>query len=266
MDIPLSTTSIRDYLDCARRFQLRYLLDQPWPAPENEPLLEYERSRQRGSQFHRLMERYYLGIDARALSDMIVDPIVRDWWQIHQDRKPVEVSASKRIMPEKMFRAKLDNHNLMAFFDLVIIGQDDTITIIDWKTSRRVPDAQEWSNSIQTLVYLYVLGEKISMLHIQPASLSNIRMLYWFVEHPDIPVWITYSDAKHEQAKNKLRSLLDPLFEGIKSDSKGEWPKTSDLKKCHFCVYRSLCDRGIRAETVSDFNEPETWSVDDEQD
>jgi hypothetical protein len=30
-------SSLQDYLDCPRRFQLRYVLDQPWPAVESEP-------------------------------------------------------------------------------------------------------------------------------------------------------------------------------------------------------------------------------------
>ena len=38
-----SQASLSDYMDCARRFQLRYLLEQDWPAVESEPLLERER-------------------------------------------------------------------------------------------------------------------------------------------------------------------------------------------------------------------------------
>ena len=37
-----SQNSLQDYVDCPRRFQLRYLLRQPWPAVESEPLSEYE--------------------------------------------------------------------------------------------------------------------------------------------------------------------------------------------------------------------------------
>ena len=38
-----SQASLSDYADCARRFQLCYLLEQPWPAVQAEPLLERER-------------------------------------------------------------------------------------------------------------------------------------------------------------------------------------------------------------------------------
>ncbi len=261
IDIRLSATSIRDYLDCARRFQLRYILEQPWPAAKNEPLLEYELSRQRGAQFHRLLERYYLGVDARTLSDMITDPVIRGWWQIHQDQQPVDVVTSERILPEKLFQAKLDDYVLTAFLDLVVIGTDDTVTIIDWKTTHREPNPQEWSSSIQTLVYLYVVGEKIAALQNHSVRLSDIKMLYWFVEHPKQPVLINYGDIQHEQAKSKLRGLLQPLSDRLKAESNIEWPKTPDIKKCKFCVYRSLCDRGVRPEATLDFDEVENWQL-----
>jgi CRISPR/Cas system-associated exonuclease Cas4 (RecB family) len=255
----LSATSIRDYLDCARRFQLRHILKQPWPAAENEPLLEHERSIQRGAQFHRLLERYYLGVDAHTLSDMITDPVVRRWWQTHQSEKPVDVTASKQILPEKKFQAALDQYTLTAFLDLVVIGYDNIATIIDWKTTRRAPDPQEWSDSIQTLVYLYIVGEKIASLQNPPISRKNIRMLYWFVEYPDQPVLISYSDVEHEQAKDKLRGLLQPLSDRLNHEKHVEWPKTSDMRKCELCVYRSLCDRGIRPKADADFEEIENW-------
>ena len=38
-----SQASLNDYVECARRFQLRYLLEQEWPAVASEPLLERER-------------------------------------------------------------------------------------------------------------------------------------------------------------------------------------------------------------------------------
>ena len=48
-----SQASLTDYLDCPRRFQLRYLLEQAWPAVESEPLLERERLAELGRRFHR---------------------------------------------------------------------------------------------------------------------------------------------------------------------------------------------------------------------
>jgi hypothetical protein len=39
-----SQTSLQDFSDCQRRFQLRYLQEQDWPAPVAEPMAEMERA------------------------------------------------------------------------------------------------------------------------------------------------------------------------------------------------------------------------------
>ena len=38
-----SQSSLQDYVDCRRRFQLRYLQNLAWPALQSEPALENER-------------------------------------------------------------------------------------------------------------------------------------------------------------------------------------------------------------------------------
>ena len=72
MPLPLnfqfSQASLSDYVDCARRFQLRYLLEQPWPAVEAEPLLERERVMALGQRFHKLIQQHIEGLPAEALT------------------------------------------------------------------------------------------------------------------------------------------------------------------------------------------------------
>ena len=51
-----SQSSLQDYFDCPRRFQLRYIEQVAWPAVETEPMLENERRQQAGLHFHRLVQ------------------------------------------------------------------------------------------------------------------------------------------------------------------------------------------------------------------
>ena len=62
-----SQNSLQDYVDCQRRFQLRYILDQRWPAAESEPIQEHEHFVEQGSQFHLLIQRHLLGLDPASL-------------------------------------------------------------------------------------------------------------------------------------------------------------------------------------------------------
>ena len=63
-----SQQSLQDYVDCARRFQLKYVLGQRWPAIEQEPVEEREDFLERGSQFHLLVQRHLMGIPVEKLT------------------------------------------------------------------------------------------------------------------------------------------------------------------------------------------------------
>ncbi|HZY43825.1 MAG TPA: PD-(D/E)XK nuclease family protein, partial [Anaerolineae bacterium] len=75
-----SQASLSDYVDCARRFQLRYLLEQDWPAVESEPLLERERFVDLGRRFHKLIQQHAEGISIDALMQSANEPELARWW------------------------------------------------------------------------------------------------------------------------------------------------------------------------------------------
>ena len=62
-----SQGKLQDYVDCPRRFQLRYVLMQPWPALVVEPPDEAELQMRRGSDFHRLAQQQALGLEPERL-------------------------------------------------------------------------------------------------------------------------------------------------------------------------------------------------------
>ena len=55
-----SQANLQDFVDCRRRFQLRYLQHIAWPAIESEPVLENERFLQQGARFHRMIQQHLL--------------------------------------------------------------------------------------------------------------------------------------------------------------------------------------------------------------
>ena len=59
-----SQSSLQDYTDCPRRFQLRYIEQLKWPAVESEPVLDNERRQQEGQLFHRLVQQHRIGLPA----------------------------------------------------------------------------------------------------------------------------------------------------------------------------------------------------------
>lgn len=77
----LSQSSLQDYVDCARRFQLRYVDRLAYPAIESEPALENEQHQREGEFFHRLAQQYLVGIPSEQVSKLANTPNLQRWWE-----------------------------------------------------------------------------------------------------------------------------------------------------------------------------------------
>ena len=75
-----SQSSLQDYSDCPRRFQLRYIEQLLWPAVETEPVLENERRQQEGQHFHRMVQQHLIGLPAETLARLANSPTLSRWW------------------------------------------------------------------------------------------------------------------------------------------------------------------------------------------
>jgi hypothetical protein len=71
-------------------------------------------------------------------------------------------------------------------------------------------------------------------------------MVYWFAGFPDQPEVITFDQPTLEKNRQKLITLMDTIDRLMSQDDEA-FPLTTDQEKCTFCIYRSLCDRGLHA-------------------
>jgi hypothetical protein len=243
-----SQSSLQDYVDCPRRFQLRYLESQLWPGVDVEPALEYEQHMYRGVRFHRLVERHQLGMDVGVLSEMVADdPDLRAWWRAYLGFEFLHGLEGARY-PELSLYAVVNGVPLVAMFDLVVVVPDGRIVIIDWKTYARVPSRQWFESRLQTIVYPFVMVSAGSRLLGQEVSPESVSFVYWVVADPAVPVVFEYSVASFSRDRGVLAGLAAAAL------SRLEWPLTSDEGLCRFCVYRSLCGRGVGAGSILDLS------------
>lgn len=241
-DFRFSQNNLQDYVDCARRFELKHILRQPWPAIQSEPVLEAERHQEMGLRFHLLVQQHLNGIPEEKLARAINDPDLQMWWQnylkfsinIQDQDKEVEYSLT---IPFYGFA-------LTAKYDVLIFDEGKRASIIDWKTnSHRLP-SNFLQHRIQTIIYPLILVETKQVLRTNLLLLpENIQMLYWFPNFPDEPEIIPYSSDLHQQN----REYINTLVQEINGLTLNNFPMTSDEKICRYCVYRSLCQRGINA-------------------
>jgi len=250
-----SQSSLQDYIDCRRRFQLRYLKRVAWPAVQARPARENERHIQGGERFHRLAQQYLLGIPEAHLSRMAdadEDQHLHAWWHNFLAVIPGTLNGTQHV--EVTLTAPLENFRLIAKYDLVLIQPDGQVIIYDWKTSSRQPSRKWLSERMQTRVYPYLLVSAGADLNNgQPFSPEAVKMIYWFADPGMKPVTFTYSQMRWEEDGQHLRSLVNELAH---LDSHN-FTMAATQAPCGYCVYRSLCNRGTQAGSLGEEDTPE---------
>lgn len=243
-----SQSSLQDFIDCRRRFQLRYMLEVAWPALQSEPAMENERSLQQGARFHHLVYQHLSGIPHQKLSHSLHDEDIRRWWENYLGYTEHISNEQNRLYPEITMTAPMGNYRLLAKYDLVVVKSSGKCSIIDWKTSRRRPRRTWLAERLQTRVYPYLLvlagAGLISAPNLAP---EQVEMIYWFAEFPDQTERFVYDQAQYQADHEFLQDLLTELERRIQT---GDFPLTQDERRCAYCVYRSLCERGTRAGTL----------------
>jgi hypothetical protein len=259
-----SQQSLQDYVDCARRFQLRYVLMQPWPALITGSPLEYEELLQRSAAFHLLAQQHTLGLDPGELGARIEDPELASWWQTYLDHPPADLPEGLR-RAEIVLTAPLADYRLLAKVDLLAADPGQRIVIVDWKGTLKAPRRAAWARRLQTRVYRFLAVEAGAAYFGGTAPVpQQVEMVYWFAAHDGATLRFAYGEAEHRQAAHDLARLIDD----IAAHRGAIWPLTDDLRQCRFCNYRSLCERDVRPaflQELEDDLEPETVEIDLEQ-
>ncbi len=242
-DFHFSQSSLQDYLDCRRRFELRYLLKQKWPALHSQPALEQERHLLLGYHFHQLVHQHQIGIPEDRLASQLADPDLLRWWHNYIQANPLAALPETRY-PEYQLSAPVEGHRLVAQYDLLAVQTGERVVIVDWKTTRhRLPSAY-LKRRVQSRLYPFLLCEGGAHLNRGEPFLPNqVEMIYWFPERPHQPERLHYSSDQFENDRLWLQSLIQQ----IDNLSLGSFPLTADEALCKFCTYRSLCERGVIA-------------------
>jgi hypothetical protein len=247
-----SQGSLQDFTDCRRRFYYRDLQRLAWPALEAEPALENERLMRQGARFHHMVNQHLNGIPAEAIHPRHGDMELASWWENYLSDQPADVDGE--LYPEVTLQMPFEGYRLIARYDLVVVTPDGQAMIFDWKTSRSQPSRSWLESRLQTRVYPFVLaGAGASLNSGQPIDPSRIEMVYWYATSPETPVHFPYSQAMLEEDRRLLAGTIEEIA-GLRGAD--DFPLTDDERRCRYCVYRSLDDRGVQAGEIADFIDP----------
>ena len=237
-DFAFTQGSLQDYADCARRFELRFIKRMRYPALEVQDALRFEARTRQGARFHKLVQQHLLGVPAELLSQSLAgDDELARWWANYLAQGLTDLPAQRHS--EITLQTQLGGHRLVAKYDLLALEPGGTAVIVDWKTGPRAPSPSYLRGRMQTIVYRYVLAQAGAHLYaadgIPP---ERIRMDYCYVARAGERVSLEYSAAQMKEDE----ALLSEMIAAI--DQADEFPLTQEERRCRFCSYRSLCDRG----------------------
>ena len=247
-----SQSSLQDYADCARRFQLRYVEQLHWPAVESEPVLENEHRQFEGQTFHRLIHQQLLGLPPERLARLANTLNLERWWQNFQS---FDFGLGDYTQyPEISLSSPLGDHRLIAKYDLIAVKPGEKALIFDWKTSVKRPRDEWMATRWQTRVYRTLLTQAGSHLNRDvPFEPEQIEMIYWYADFPAQPARLNYDNKQFKRDWSAIETIVGEI------SAEKKFPLTEDEDFCRFCSYRSYCERGTQAGRLDEaLAEPES--------
>lgn len=245
----LSRYKLDAFLACQRRFHLRFRRRLPWP---NRPLTDrWAEVRERGEQFHQLLERHFLGLT--VVAEAIEDVELRRWWSLFQ--RHVKLPEGEAT-PERSLTVPIGGHVLNGRFDLLILSPQSA-HIFDWKTGQPHSEA-DLRHDWQTRLYLAMLAEGSTALG-QTYEPEQIAITYWYVNDPAAPRTIHYNQAWHKQNWADIQAIVIQIDAALTQDT---WPLTEEWAHCRHCAYQAYCGRQDAGEAITNDLEEVTDEAD----
>ncbi len=233
-ELYFSQSALAVYQQCQLKFRRRYLDGLYWPQNWYGSSAQQQAIEQ-GQLFHRLAQRYYAR--GEVLPARLLPEKVAGWFQRLRDFRPY--NQLDLFRPEQELRVNTGGIKLVAKFDLLYINQSkQQVVIYDWKTNDRPLGGGNWSQKLQTIVYLYVLAQA-GRPYFPGNKLSgeDLSLIYWNPRFPGQLITVRYSKEMLQQHRDFLKSQLTE----IKALPYEEFRATDKQAVCRRCEYRPLC-------------------------
>ncbi len=241
-----SQNNLQDYVDCPRRFFLRHVQKLEWPAIESEPVLEQEQLMELGRQFHLMVQQKFSGIPVESVMNSTRDPELLLWWQEFTRLDLDSLQGQKYC--EAFYSIPIANYRLVAKFDLLVVQSNGETLLFDWKTSRHAPKRSNKQMRLQTRVYPFLLAKLAETTPLFPlTNAENIKMIYWYPDPLIASIEFPYSPQQYSKDEQFLVNLVNE----ISSLPENGFEKTADERKCAYCRFRTLCERGSIAGNIA---------------
>ena len=252
--LSLSQSSLQDFRECPRRFQLKIVDNTTWPAAVLEPLSQLEHYTDLGNTFHQICHQFFSGIPANYIKETITDPDLQLMWENFLSF--AEAFNGHKRYAEIVLTSPFLGHELVAKYDLVVQISAGKFIIYDWKTAAKKPSRTILSQRFQTILYpLLFVKAGNSLFKSYSSAPADISMHYWYAMSSDPEEIFPYSDEIHTNNLIELTNIVSEIDDLITGGT--AFPLTEDRSHCQKCVYRSLCERGNRSASYDQYTDIE---------
>ncbi|WP_408956489.1 PD-(D/E)XK nuclease family protein [Natroniella sp. ANB-PHB2] len=242
-DLYFSASALKTYDTCKLKFKRRYLEGLFWPSDWSQDQEDKEIFKL-GQEFHRLAERYYSR--GRIVDpDSLLSEQMQNWLAQLVEFRPY--NDQERFYSEQELRFNGAGVKLMGKYDLLYISKEGQGIIYDWKTYKQQPRVEYWRNSLQTVVYRYLIckagGQYAPGVEWNP---DDITLIYWNPRFPKDYEPLNYSQWQFERDEARIKNLIAE----IKALSHDQFYATENEKSCRYCEYRPIChgEEALRVE------------------
>ncbi|MGL5641023.1 MAG: PD-(D/E)XK nuclease family protein [Paraclostridium sp.] len=227
-----SQNSINTYKSCPLKFKYKYIDKINWKQ-DDENSRDYYENLKLGTDFHLICERYFsnipVGIEHAQNKEFSI-------W-IEKIKRLIPIKEDKIYLPEYEVRYRNGDINIQAKYDLVILD-NDSISIWDWKTENRKIEYKNVENRMQTLVYLLLAGEVVNKVNNLNIDYENISINYYQPEYYNEPITIKYNKEKH----NNIKKRIELYINDIRKTNYDDESSIKNTKHCKFCEFNKLCN------------------------
>lgn len=227
-----SQNSINTYKSCPLKFKYKYIDKVNWKQ-DDENSRDYYENLKLGTDFHLICERYFSNIPTGI--EYVENRDFHIW--LDKIKRMIPINNESIYLPEYEVRYKLGDSNIQAKYDLVIINEN-SISIWDWKTENRKLDYKNVENRMQTIIYMFLASEVITKLWNKNIDYKDISMNYYQPEYYNEPITIKYSKEKYIQNKNNIKNYIDTIRKTFYEDENS----LRNNNHCKFCEFNKLCN------------------------
>lgn len=220
--------SMKTFNDCPFKFKKKYIDNIKWEVGK-----EISSKADFGNNFHKIAERYFLGIP------IIEEDLDEELYSAYINLKEAFPKESKNTyLPEYTIRFVDDDIRLESNIDLVIIRPDNHIEIWDWKTNSNLEKAKNYNSSMQTQVYLYSIKKIAKDILGIDVDYENISMTYFNPEQKIELAKVVYSKELDELYYENISQLIEKIY----NYNYQNFDRNKYIKSCKFCEFNLFCN------------------------